>query len=76
MSLAKNIDLLRHLPKLSGLRFAGLGAAAGSSPLQEVTGVDFRMVIYSSLLIVLMLTRPQGLFGSREIWQSRKKAAS
>ena len=38
VSLAKNIDLLRHLPKLSGLRFAGLGAAAGSSPLQEVTG--------------------------------------
>ena len=30
---------------------------------------DPRMVIYSILLIVLMLTRPQGLLGRRELWQ-------
>jgi branched-chain amino acid transport system permease protein len=36
-------------------------------PLQELTRLDFRMVIYSLLLIVLMLTRPNGLFGSHEI---------
>jgi branched-chain amino acid transport system permease protein len=30
---------------------------------------DPRMVIYSILLIVLMLTRPQGLFGRRELWE-------
>jgi branched-chain amino acid transport system permease protein len=30
-------------------------------------GVDLRMVIYSLMLIVLMLTRPNGLFGTREI---------
>jgi hypothetical protein len=30
---------------------------------------DPRMVIYSIMLIVLMLTRPQGLFGRRELWQ-------
>lgn len=35
-------------------------------PLQELTKVDFRMVIYSLLLVVLMLTRPNGLFGTRE----------
>lgn len=35
-------------------------------PLQEITRLDFRMVIYSLLLIVLMLTRPNGLFGTRE----------
>jgi branched-chain amino acid transport system permease protein len=35
-------------------------------PLQEITKLDFRMVIYSLLLIVLMLTRPNGLFGTRE----------
>lgn len=35
-------------------------------PLQEITQLDFRMVIYSLLLIVLMLTRPNGLFGTRE----------
>ena len=26
------------------------------------------MVVYSLLLIVLMLTRPSGIFGTREIW--------
>ena len=31
-------------------------------------GKDPRMVIYSIMLIVLMLTRPQGLFGRRELW--------
>lgn len=36
-------------------------------PLQELTKLDFRMVIYSSLLIVLMLTRPNGLFGTKEL---------
>jgi branched-chain amino acid transport system permease protein len=36
---------------------------------------DPRMVIYSVMLIVLMLTRPQGIFGRRELWQvlSRRK---
>src|SRR5690606_64710 len=37
-------------------------------PLQGYTGVDFRMVIYASLLLVMMLVRPQGLLGRREIW--------
>lgn len=35
-------------------------------PLQEVTGVDLRMVIYSLCLILLMILRPQGLLGTRE----------
>jgi branched-chain amino acid transport system permease protein len=32
-------------------------------------GKDPRMVIYSLMLITLMLTRPQGIFGRRELWQ-------
>ena len=36
-------------------------------PLQEITKIDFRMVIYSLTLIILMLTRPKGIFGNREI---------
>ncbi|HWN83124.1 MAG TPA: hypothetical protein VNM87_13580, partial [Candidatus Udaeobacter sp.] len=28
---------------------------------------DYRMVIYSLLLILLMIARPQGLFGTREL---------
>ena len=42
------------------------------------TDKDPRMVIYSITLIVLMLTRPQGLLGRRELWQvlpKRKDAA-
>jgi branched-chain amino acid transport system permease protein len=34
-------------------------------PLQEFTKIDFRMVIYSLMLILLMLTRPRGLFGTK-----------
>jgi len=47
-------------------------------PLQEITQVDFRMVIYSLVLIIMMLTRPQGIFGTREIrdFFTRKKAKS
>jgi branched-chain amino acid transport system permease protein len=47
-------------------------------PLQEITQVDLRMVIYSLLLIVLMLTKPNGLFGHREIFdffRKRKRTA-
>jgi len=36
-------------------------------PLQEYTHIDFRMVIYSLTLILLMVLRPKGLFGSREL---------
>jgi branched-chain amino acid transport system permease protein len=35
-------------------------------PLQQYTGVDLRMIIYSVLLITLMLSRPNGLLGTRE----------
>jgi branched-chain amino acid transport system permease protein len=36
---------------------------------------DYRMVIYSLMLIVLMITRPQGLLGSRELsWSLLRRA--
>lgn len=37
-------------------------------PIQEITRIDFRMIIYSLFLIVLMLNRPNGLFGRKEIF--------
>lgn len=46
-------------------------------PLQELTQIDFRMVIYSLFLIILMLTRPNGLLGTREwmdLFGSRAKS--
>lgn len=36
-------------------------------PLQDLTGVDLRMVIYALALILVMILRPQGLFGEHEI---------
>ncbi len=61
----------------------GMGSISGSAlaallltllpealrPLQQWTGLDLRMVLYSLMLIALMLLRPQGLFGTREVWQ-------
>lgn len=44
-------------------------------PLQEITGQDYRMVIYSLILIVLMLVRPQGLLGHQEIWNLWRKSS-
>lgn len=41
--------------------------------LQTYTGVDLRMVIYSLFLVLLMIWRPQGLFGSEEIPDIWKK---
>lgn len=34
--------------------------------LQQITGVDLRMVIYSLLLILFMILRPSGILGTRE----------
>ena len=55
----------------------GLGSVTGSvvaavvltiapEALREVQ--SYRMVVYALLLVVLMLARPQGLFGTRELW--------
>jgi len=37
---------------------------------------EFRLIVYAVLLITMMLVRPQGLFGVREIWDiARRKPA-
>jgi branched-chain amino acid transport system permease protein len=55
----------------------GMGSITGSIvaatvltvALESLQAADqYRMVLFSLLLIVLMLTRPSGLFGTREIW--------
>jgi branched-chain amino acid transport system permease protein len=37
---------------------------------------DLRMVIFSLLLIGMMLVRPEGLLGRRELWWTRRKMAT
>ncbi|HLE10903.1 MAG: ABC transporter [Bdellovibrionales bacterium RIFOXYD12_FULL_39_22] len=44
-------------------------------PLQEITGVDLRMVIYSFSLILLMILKPNGLFGQGLGHGKKSKAA-
>jgi branched-chain amino acid transport system permease protein len=55
----------------------GLGSVTGSIIIACVLTValealrefqQYRMVVYALLLIVLMLLRPQGIFGTRELW--------
>ncbi|MBL7557402.1 MAG: branched-chain amino acid ABC transporter permease [Bdellovibrionaceae bacterium] len=45
--------------------------------LKDYTGgVDLRMIIYSLALILIMILRPQGLFGDKEITTIRRKNVS
>ncbi len=55
---------LTLLPEALRSLFLNIGADA--SLAQKVDQI--RMPIYGILLVILMLVRPQGLFGTREIW--------
>lgn len=62
--------VLGGMGSITGSVFAAIlltGMKEALRPLQELTQIDFRMIIYSLVLIGLMLTRPNGLFGTREI---------
>jgi branched-chain amino acid transport system permease protein len=52
--------------------------AAGGSPVpalvQFLAEKDLRMVLYSLLLVLLMLVRPQGILGTREFWSWKSTA--
>ena len=64
--------VLGGMGSISGAIFAAIVLTV----LPEVLrfGAEYRMIIYSVLLIVLMITRPTGLLGSHEIvpWRSSK----
>jgi len=55
-------------------------AAAALTILPELLrfGAEYRMIVYSILLVVMMLTRPTGLLGNREIttWLSSKPSTA
>ncbi|HZZ84269.1 MAG TPA: branched-chain amino acid ABC transporter permease [Anaeromyxobacteraceae bacterium] len=58
--------VLGGLGSVTGSVIAAFVLRFGVEALREAQ--QYRMVLYSMLLIVLMLTRPTGLFGTREIW--------
>jgi len=83
-------DFNRSFEYIIMVVLGGMGSITGSAvaavfltflkealrPLQELTKLDFRMIIYSLLLIILMLTRPNGLFGTRELPDLFKRKSS
>ena len=59
--------VLGGMGSITGSILAALLVSFGLEFLREAQ--QYRMVGYSILLIVLMLTRPTGLFGTRELWE-------
>jgi branched-chain amino acid transport system permease protein len=73
--------LIRSIEFVVMVTLGGLGSISGAilaavvltvlpEVLRNVSSdvVEWRMVIYALLLIVMMLLRPQGLLGGRELW--------
>lgn len=52
---------------ISGVMLAAVILTALPEVLRDFN--QYRLIVYALLLIVMMLVRPQGLFGIREIWQ-------
>jgi branched-chain amino acid transport system permease protein len=81
-------QFIKSIEVIAMVMLGGLGSVSGSiiaaiilTVLPEVLRPikDLRMVIYSLMLIVLMIARPQGLFGSRELrlpWRRPRPAAA
>jgi branched-chain amino acid transport system permease protein len=74
------IVVLGGLGSVSGAILAAIGLTIlpeALRPLQEITGIDFRMIIYSLVLILFMLLKPNGLLGRHELsyyWRRWRKS--
>jgi len=63
--------VLGGLGSITGSVLAAIGVTASLEILRQFA--EWRLVIYSLLLIIMMIVRPQGIFGSREIFSSTEK---
>ena len=77
--MQKSIELvvmvtLGGLGSISGAILAAIVLTLLPEVLRNVSReiVEYRMVIYSLLLVIMMLLRPQGLLGGRELWPRRR----
>lgn len=77
LATPRSFNFVKSIEIVVFVVLGGLGSITGSIIsavtltwlLERLRGVDqYRMVGYAVLLIVLMLARPQGLFGTRELW--------
>ena len=77
LATPRMFTFIRSIEVVVMVVLGGLGSVTGSVLAAVVLRValeafrefqQYRMVIYALLLIVLMLLRPQGIFGTREIW--------
>jgi branched-chain amino acid transport system permease protein len=59
--------VLGGMGSISGATLAGAALALLTELLRSAQ--EYRMVAYALLLILVMILRPQGLFGTQEIWQ-------
>ena len=73
----RSFSFIRSIEVVAMVVLGGMGSVTGSIVAAFVLSLaleglraaaQYRMVGYSLLLIVLMLTRPTGIFGTREIW--------
>lgn len=85
-----SFDFMKSVEIVIMVVLGGMGSVSGSivaafiltllpealRPLQDITHVDLRMVIYSLALILMMLLRPKGMFGRRELWEVFRKKSS
>jgi branched-chain amino acid transport system permease protein len=77
---------LKSIEVIAMVVLGGMGSISGSVMAAVVLTLmpellravkDYRMVIYALMLIVLMITRPQGLMGTREIqWPWARRASN
>jgi branched-chain amino acid transport system permease protein len=73
----RSFTFIKSIEVVAMVVLGGMGSVTGSVvaaltltvALEALRGVaQYRMVMYAGLLIALMLTRPSGIFGTREIW--------
>jgi branched-chain amino acid transport system permease protein len=71
-----SFTFLRSIEIVAMVVLGGLGSVTGATlaaiiltvlPEALRSALAYRMVIYALMLIVLMITRPQGLLGNREL---------
>jgi branched-chain amino acid transport system permease protein len=78
----KSFTFIKSIEVVAMIVLGGLGSISGAFMTAAVLTVlletlrgfaEYRMVVYSLLLIMFMLLRPTGLLGTREIWNMLPK---